>query len=184
MSTWFTADHHFSHANVIKYSNRPFASVEEMDEAMVQRYNSVVADDDLVYVLGDFSMSGSHIWRARQLKGRKILVPGNHDKCHQRFKRWHESEKMYTRAGFEQVLHGTVRCILSNGMDVYLNHFPYDNKDERFQQYLPHDDGETYLLHGHVHTAFKARGRQLNVGVDVYDFFPVHESAIIDAISS
>src|ERR1017187_8378616 len=56
MATWFTADQHFGHKRIIELSGRPFGSVEEMNEAVVDRWNAVVAPDDLVWVLGDFAL--------------------------------------------------------------------------------------------------------------------------------
>jgi calcineurin-like phosphoesterase family protein len=69
---WFTADHHFGHENIIKFCNRPFASAQEMDEAMIERWNSVVKPDDKVYHLGDFTLNNAaaadHYFK--QLNGR------------------------------------------------------------------------------------------------------------------
>ena len=52
--TWFTADFHLGHANIIRYCGRPFESVAEMDAAILGRLNSSVAEDDILYFLGDF----------------------------------------------------------------------------------------------------------------------------------
>ena len=77
---FFTADQHFGHKNIIKYCNRPFSSVEEMNKVMIDRWNEVVGKDDTIYVLGDF------IWTKKlqneiltALKGNIIIIPGNHD---------------------------------------------------------------------------------------------------------
>ena len=58
MQTHFTADTHFNHANIIRYCRRPFGSVREMNEALVSNWNRVVAEDDVVYHLGDFGFGG------------------------------------------------------------------------------------------------------------------------------
>lgn len=75
------SDTHFSHKNIIKYCNRPFKTVEQMDEEMVRRWNSVVGPDDIVIHCGDFCF-GSIVdvtkWRNR-LNGHIILILGNHD---------------------------------------------------------------------------------------------------------
>ena len=81
---WWTSDHHFGHEKIIGYCARPFANADAMNRTMVDRWNDVVAEGDEVWILGDLVMSqltvnlSAHVWR---LKGRKILVPGNHDTC-------------------------------------------------------------------------------------------------------
>lgn len=82
MAIWFTSDTHFCHANVIKYCNRPFADVHEMNRELVRRWNDRVALRDTVYHLGDFAFGPKPAiaaWR-RRLNGRIILVRGNHDR--------------------------------------------------------------------------------------------------------
>jgi len=80
---WFTSDTHWGHANIIKYDNRPFASIEEHDEALVQNWNAVVKPCDVVYHLGDVAwhrnVAGVEELLAR-LNGTKFLILGNHDK--------------------------------------------------------------------------------------------------------
>lgn len=80
---FFTSDLHFGHENVIKFDERPFASVEEMDAELIRRWNAKVGKGDLVYVLGDM------IWKTRtadaetlikSLNGQIILIKGNHDR--------------------------------------------------------------------------------------------------------
>lgn len=80
---YYIADTHFGHANIIKHSNRPFSSVEEMDDALVENWNSVVSSKDEVYFLGDFCFkSASHkpLYYLERLNGIKYLIVGNHDK--------------------------------------------------------------------------------------------------------
>lgn len=80
-STWLYADPHFGHKNIVKFTRsngeklRPWDDINHMNEDMIRAYNDKVSDIDRVYILGDF---GS--WRfAERLKGRKVLVKGNHD---------------------------------------------------------------------------------------------------------
>jgi calcineurin-like phosphoesterase family protein len=80
---WFTSDTHFGHANILKYDSRPFATIEEHDESLIERWNAVVSSGDVVYHLGDVA------WHSRismpidmllaRLHGTKILILGNHD---------------------------------------------------------------------------------------------------------
>lgn len=81
IETWFTSDTHFGHKNIIQYEpeNRPFKTLEEMHEVMIERWNSVVKPNDIVWHLGDFCFGKSWLPIARKLNGKKKLVLGNHD---------------------------------------------------------------------------------------------------------
>lgn len=84
-NTFFTADTHWNHDNIRRYSNRPFASVEEMNEALINNWNAVVGPGDTVYHLGDFSLnrggSKKNTRTIRQrLAGNILFIRGNHDK--------------------------------------------------------------------------------------------------------
>lgn len=89
----FTADTHFSHGNIVRYSHRPFANVREMDECLIERWNQVVRPEDTVYHLGDVCLGSPG--RAKEilskLNGSIHLILGNHDKnpflkfCGERF---------------------------------------------------------------------------------------------------
>lgn len=77
---WFSSDFHFCHDNVIKYDNRPFSTIEQMNNAIIDNYNSLVDDNDDFYFLGDFCFN---IKRTEEfllrLKGDKYFISGNHD---------------------------------------------------------------------------------------------------------
>lgn len=93
---FFTADHHFNHQNVIKYSKRPWFTVEEMNNALIQKWNNRVSKEDRVFVLGDFALANKGTIRTivPQLNGTKILVRGNHDAYRSPF---------YAEAGFHAI---------------------------------------------------------------------------------
>lgn len=77
---YFTSDTHFGHKNIIRFCDRPFSSVEEMDEALVSNWNNRVKSNDTVYILGDMffrSVNAESI--LKRLKGKKRLIKGNHD---------------------------------------------------------------------------------------------------------
>lgn len=78
---WFTSDLHFWHKNICKYCDRPYESIEEMNEAIIANWNSVVKEDDVVFVLGDLGFCGIEKLRhlMSQLKGKIFLIQGNHD---------------------------------------------------------------------------------------------------------
>lgn len=79
--TWFTSDHHFGHKNILEYEkdHRPFSTVEEMNEVLIERWNSVVNSKDVVYHLGDFAFGKRNVQIAERLNGKKRLIMGNHD---------------------------------------------------------------------------------------------------------
>ncbi len=81
MTIRYIADLHFDHADIIPYDNRPFDTVEEMNQTMIANWNRVVKDEDLTWILGDFCAGGADRWREllSLLNGRKALILGNHD---------------------------------------------------------------------------------------------------------
>lgn len=83
MIVYFTSDLHLGHENIIKYCNRPFKSVEDMDQAIIDRWNKTVKPEDTVFILGDISFYKNVDRTAAILKalpGEKIAIWGNHDK--------------------------------------------------------------------------------------------------------
>lgn len=81
MAHWFTADTHFGHANIIRYCQRPFPSIEAMDDALIEAINERVAPDDTLYHLGDFAYrTPDPTAYRRRIRCRTIhLILGNHD---------------------------------------------------------------------------------------------------------
>lgn len=79
---FFTSDTHFRHGNIIKYCDRPFGSVQEMDNILIQNWNKVVNKDDIVFHLGDFAFADKSKWKQilNSLNGEKYLIQGNHDR--------------------------------------------------------------------------------------------------------
>lgn len=184
---WFTSDTHFGHQNIIKYCDRPFHNVEDMDWTMICKWNAIVHPDDMVFHLGDVALGAiaESLPKIAQLNGTKILVPGNHDRIFSKEKEARrarflpEYEKVFT-----QILPEHVVITLADGTNVNLSHFPFqgDSHDEdRFEDVRPPDDGQ-WIIHGHVHEKWKVNGRQINVGVDVWNFYPVSEDDIINII--
>lgn len=172
MTVWFTSDQHYGHRNIIEYSGRPFTSLEHMHQELVARHNAVVQPNDDVWHLGDFSMDERLIpVFLPQLSGKHILVAGNHDKCHPCHKKHGPARRKYAQYGFTNVYIDTVQF----GDGIVLNHLPYvgdSGHEARYPQFRPKDEG-SWLLHGHVHEAWKTRGRMINVGVDQWNYAPV-----------
>ena len=79
---YYISDLHLFHKNAIEFDNRPFQTLEEMHEAILNNWNERVTNGDMVYILGDLSYRGRNedlIALLARLKGRKVLVKGNHD---------------------------------------------------------------------------------------------------------
>ena len=91
---FFIADTHFGSEAVRRYENRPFKSAREMDEMMIERWNSVVSSGDIVWHIGDFGAEGCEETVLSKLNGTILFVKGNHDA---------ESNEYYRRAGFHEV---------------------------------------------------------------------------------
>lgn len=199
MTTYFTSDLHLGHPNIIRFCDRPFDGVPHMNARLAQLWNDTVTDDDTVWVLGDVALGTldeSLAWIGR-LAGRKILVPGNHDRCwvgeprirkasgEAREARLAAARDRYLVAGFAEILDVPGRFEIAGGTAA-VSHFPFEGDShgaDRYQEYRPADDGG-WVLHGHVHTTWRQRGRQLNVGVDVWGGRPVPVdtlAAMIDA---
>lgn len=80
---FYIADWHYGHANIMAFDNRPFKTLEEMNETLVERWNSVVSAGDIVYVLGDmfWCNADKSMPILDELNGQKFLIKGNHDRC-------------------------------------------------------------------------------------------------------
>jgi calcineurin-like phosphoesterase family protein len=187
MQTWFTADTHFGHANIIKYCDRPFDSVESMRSGLVQRWNAVVAPEDRVLVLGDFALGriDETLQVLAELNGSKDLIVGNHDRPFDPDpRRRAEWTTRYLAAGFRSVVPGTIGFTLAGQYPVLVGHFPYEGDShgpDRYLEQRPYDTGLP-IVHGHVHTNWRLNGRQFNVGVDVNDYAPISEDGVVAAL--
>ncbi len=199
MSTFFTADQHFGHANILKYEaehrkdhrGQTFATVKHMDEAIVAHWNMTVAPDDTVYAIGDFSYKIATIAEyLPRLNGRVILITGNHDPYFKRCATGREAEarELAIEAGFANMHMQQVIDIEGVGR-VKLCHFPYmppeSGKEEflRYEELRPEPTGEALLLHGHIHSQWTTRlypsmPHMLNVGVDMHDLRPISEAEV------
>ncbi len=147
MTVWFTSDTHFGHANIIGYSERPFANVREMDDALVQRWNAVVAPGDTVWHLGDFVFRNSvpaERYLAR-LNGEKHLVWGNHDRPDVRTLAGWASSQAYA----EITVEGTRLVLFHYAMRVW-------NRSHH---------GAVHL-YGHSHNSLPGDNQCCDVGVD------------------
>ena len=176
---WVSSDSHFFHKNIILYSQRPYRNIEEMNQALVDNWNSVVGEDDTIYFLGDFCFcpvpQAKEIFS--QLKGKtKILIRGNHEK----------SSATMKEIGFDEVYE---KLFLSfRGKNFLLCHYPYQQfinpeKPRKYHKQYPVWSGEDALLRGHSHSlpedtlkyiqVADRRIPMLDVGCDGNDYRPI-----------
>ncbi len=153
-NVWFSSDLHFGHENVIKYSNRPFSSVEEMNEGLIQNHNSLVKPGDTYYHLGDFAFAPQEFIQKtlRRMNGNKIFVAGNHDK-----------PKNFTGlvGQFRSDWFGKV-----GNLRVHMYHYPVEAWNGAYHG--------TVHLHGHSHGSTDNTGKlRFDVGVDCFNMYPV-----------
>ena len=160
---FFIADTHFGHKNVLKLCNRPFDTIEQMNETIIENWNRRVAGRDSVYVLGDmFFRCEDPEAILRRLHGKKHLIIGNHDSS------W--INKMDTGRYFQSV---ELMEVISDGAHAMtLWHYPL----------LSWKHSKTsYMIHGHIHAntdmdfwpLIATREKLLNAGVDLNGFQPV-----------
>jgi calcineurin-like phosphoesterase family protein len=173
MAIFFTSDLHIGHENVIKYCDRPFNSVEEMNQEIVKRWNQRISPHDTVWCLGDLTlMSYQQAWPIlSQLNGKKFLIKGNHDKF---------SVSQYNKLGFTVLLEAKLKMF---GKTFRLSHYPYKPSwlrkwfcfpsELRFLEHRPPKIKGEWLLHGHTHSPNTQYGNSIHVGVDAWNFFPV-----------
>jgi calcineurin-like phosphoesterase family protein len=188
MARWFTADLHLGHRNIIGYCRRPFADVDAMNAALVDRWNERVGKGDEVIVLGDVAMGriDESLQLIGDLRGRKALLAGNHDRCWAGHRKGVDAATArYRAAGFDEIWQGTVTLDLG-GTTVLACHFPYQGDShgrDRFVRHRPVDRG-LWLLHGHVHDRWTVRDRMINVGVDAWDYAPVPQRTLAAIVAA
>lgn len=180
---FFTSDLHFGHKNIIKFCKRPWATTEEMDEALIERWNSVVGADDIVFDLGDFAFATNGRWKEliQRLNGEHYLVLGNHDVT-----RWPGDKIMEM---FKRVEHQMIVKI--DGRYVYLNHYPYLCYGGSWKG----PQNSVWQLFGHVHSGPGITGTdterlvnvfpyQYDVGVDNNNYTPVSWEQVKEIITN
>lgn len=153
MTNWFIADTHFRHSNILNFENRPFETLDEMENKMIEAWNSVVKKNDKVYIIGDFCF-GRHIaWIEilDQLKGEISLVKGNHDKS-----------KIVQRVINENYIkeenyHNVGTLIREGKYSLHLTHYPMLIGETRVFN---------FNISGHIHSQSTPAINVINVGVD------------------
>jgi calcineurin-like phosphoesterase family protein len=176
---WFTSDTHFNHSNIIKYCKRPFEDVEEMNQILIDNWNMVVAEDDLIICCGDFSLGNSNnaIQILNRLNGYKILIKGNHEKSVLGSK----GAKEYFDGGIYDLLEITIidEEVSDGFQDIILCHYPMIVWDKSHRG--------SWQLFGHVHGMLDGDKRlspnQMDVGVDSNGFRPISYQEVKEIIT-
>lgn len=160
---YFISDTHFHHKNIIKYCNRPFNNIDEMNETMINNWNSIISNEDIVYHLGDLCLSTDEEIKNvfNRLNGNKILIRGNHDR---------KPVKFYEELGFKVLTHAP---IILDEYKLLLSHVPLP--DAKIKNGFIN-------LHGHIHNKSiindypqktYSESKHINLSADVTNFKPV-----------
>jgi calcineurin-like phosphoesterase family protein len=153
MTLFFTSDTHFGDHRTLNIHKRPFGSVAEMDALLVERWNAAVRPEDEVWHLGDFSRKAGDVPALlARLNGRKHLVCGNNDPSGTAEAEGWESVQHYAELKVEDRL-------------LVICHYPFRSWNSQHRKSIN--------LHGHSHGKLKPLPRQIDVGVDAWEFRPV-----------
>ena len=148
---FFTADLHFNHANIIKYCNRPFNNIEDMNQLLIKNWNSKITPRDTVYIVGDFAFS-DHKRFLDSLNGTKHLISGSHDMIPREL----VGNELQSIQKYKELIIRNKRVVLS--------HCPL-----RCWEYA--QEGSIHLF-GHVHGRVTTYNLSMDVGVDTNNYFP------------
>jgi len=161
MATFITSDTHFNHKNIIRYCNRPFVCIEEMNAILIYNWNEVVGPEDTVYHLGDlfFGSRTKAEVILDQLNGSITLVLGNHDR-HRKQLAFFKEMGIYTCKTFRMVL---------DGHELLMVHEPEGRAEKG-----------SILLHGHTHCTMPRTAAGVDVGVDAWNYTPTTFEKVIE----
>lgn len=145
---FFTSDEHYGHKNILKFCNRPFNTIEEMDEILIQNHNNVVGKRDIVIHAGDFTLRKNEAAQKyiKRLNGTHIFLMGSHD-------RW-----MYLK-------HPTIWQKLINKTYIVVCHYA--------MRVWPRSHYGSWQLYGHSHGNLSPLKNQWDIGVDNNNYFPI-----------
>jgi calcineurin-like phosphoesterase family protein len=176
LNTWFTSDHHFGHKNILVYEKkaRPFTTLQEMHGVMIERWNSMVGKNDIIYHLGDFCFGKHNLSIAAMLNGQKKLIMGNHD--------------VYPTSSYLEYFDKVYGCLFWR--NCVLRHMPVH----------PNGLGRRWKLnlHGHLHSSlirypviapdqdgrltYHVTPNYMNVSVEQNNLTPIHADVIRDRL--
>lgn len=183
---YLTSDTHWWHKNIISYCDRPFSSVEEMNQKLIENWNSKISPSDIIYHLGDIAFCGTGKLTdiLSQLNGKIKHIPGNHD----------DKKILNICSKFHEIIIESNFSIEYNYLKIYMSH-----------DYRKHYVGENiYHFHGHEHGTdlknsynitmdemkhnfkefkwFGVKNNAIEVGVDLWDYSPVHIDIVLNKL--
>jgi len=171
---WVYSDPHFNHANMCNFTNfdgspvRPWDDVNDMDNEMIERWNSRVADEDVVIILGDVAIQRHGLHYLDKLRGKKRLVGGNHDifKLKDYLQYFEDIKGVYVRP--------------STIGNICMTHFPIhtDSLGKYACNVHGHTHGAQVMLNG------KPDVRYLCVCVEHTDYAPLEWGEMIDRVEA
>ena len=146
---WFTADEHYGHKNILKYTNRPFSSLEEMEDVLISRHQEVVKKGDIIIHAGDFMWTNKRYVAERfleKLNGTNFVLKGSHDN-------WIPIMSPYI---WEKQIQQDFIVVCHYAMRAWArSHY------------------NSWQLHGHSHGGLNPIGKQYDIGVDNNNFYPI-----------
>lgn len=166
---FFSSDFHLSHFRIIEYCNRPFKSIAEMNDTIINNFNSVIEPEDTLYHLGDFCLGNKYEYQVHllsRLNFKKIMIVGNHDNK--------KNLKRMAESGIIESFHNTLGIEI-DGQYIWMSHHP--NRTWYFENVdiSPHDPKTVWKLHGHLHTKDKREviNDTIDCGIDNFNFLPI-----------
>ena len=158
MEKYIISDTHFNHANIIKYCNRPFNDIDDMNKKLIEYWNDTVTNEDIIYHLGDFLLGSKYdlIDIVSKLKGHIYLVRGNHDRL---------PVSVYAEMGIVVLKNPPIKV---DDYKYLLTHRPLSNM-RIVDDYIN--------IHGHIHNTVLSKkynsDNHINVSCDVTEYRPL-----------
>jgi len=160
---WIWSDLHFGHKNIIRFSERPYDDVEQMNEHLVANHNDYVKENDIVIWVGDVAFGNDDFANGilDQCNGYKILIVGNHD----------FTKRKLRNLNFDEV--HLIQHYIIDDVDLVLTHYPMDNLVEPYIN-----------VHGHLHAFppknyYSDSNQHINVNCEFHNYKPINLNEIV-----
>lgn len=160
---WFTSDQHYGHANIIRYCERPYADVHSMNKDLIERHNSLVAPNDIVYHLGDFTFDRYPDKYLEKLNGQHYLIKGNHDA------KKPKSAELFISTQDTALIKWETHLF-------FLSHYCHT--------VWPNSHYGSFHLFGHSHGTLRVVGRKMDAGVDNTGYSPISAEEVVRRLGS